>query len=178
MNEQSCRQLEEYLADSLSDDDRVRFESHLKRCGACRAEFRLQQAIDEALRSGNEATALPDSLAGTVQRSVQTTRKRRAITWSTCAAAAALIVAGAVAWRQWRQPDSVPAPPELRDRLVQNTADSRQPAVPPESATGQQVFVTFPQDKPAIAAPVATEDPTVTIFLVYPVYTSIPVDAN
>jgi len=67
-----CQRIDEYLADGLGAEERLRYEAHLESCPACREEIAAQRAIDALLREGTGIAAgadtpMPVELAGRIE---------------------------------------------------------------------------------------------------------------
>lgn len=154
-----CENLDAYLADDLLVDAAAAFEEHLECCDECRDAVAEQGWIEALLRSPErlEVEAAPRHLVETTKLQVAGgARQRRR--WAAGAFAAAASVVIALGWIaiQPRSSDN-----DADDRAATPTASKPAPeAVPPTS--------TFIADANAIAIPMVSKHPNITIVRVYP----------
>jgi hypothetical protein len=174
-----CRQLDDYLADDLPGPARVQFESHLDECAVCRAEVELQRAIDGALRAGSDAIELPPALAAKVNRTIHASWRKRVLALAACLAAGLLLAVGIAEFRQGEgvkriQKHSQTPTTHKQTQIVQKPD---RPEKPPIATLVQpRIPITFSESQPAIAAQLTTEDPSVTILMIYPVHAPASAD--
>ena len=96
MNSNSnCNNLDAYLSDDLSGDERAIFESHLEECATCRDAVDEQQWIDDLLQSPERTQLERPSATILDSFRVSIAQRRRRVVQATCglAAAATLLIA-------------------------------------------------------------------------------------
>ncbi len=170
-----CAQLDDYLAEQLRGDSRTQFERHLAQCPGCHRALQLQQSIDTALRTANQAVALPAGLAERVsRRQVDHRRRRRRALVALSAAAALLICGGLALWQRWpADRPAVSLPQNREQREVTAPRGPVEPARAPPVEPDTPVVTVSPVDNSAaIVTQWQTQDPSVSVFMVYPVYTT------
>jgi hypothetical protein len=157
-----CRQLDDYLAHNLAEDERAAFAGHLPDCPACRQAVGEQEQLDQRLRA---ATALlespPADLVARIEGQLRAARRRRLTAWA-AGLAAVIALACVTGWLFTREPPgdgSSPVP------IVEAPAPPPQPESPDPRSL---VRVTFQPEAEVIAVPLKTESPNVTIIWVYP----------
>jgi len=164
MNDE-CYNLDDYLAGDLDSDAADRFHAHLRHCEACREAETQQRWIDGLLTSPErlQLEPAPRSLIETLTKSpTHAPSARRRYAAAILAVAAVLFVASGLIMLN-------------RDTIdgTQSTADVAAPTgelptakndVQPETGS------TFIADSNAIAVPVDSHRPGVTIVRVYPTF--------
>ena len=172
MSEFPCNLLHDYMAGELELTACRQFQAHLNDCDVCQAEIDVQRAIDAALMKSNSEVATPAGLVDIIEERIQNVLLQRRV-WVACAASAALIMIACttiLGFRLGRNQDG--AQPVRNPELSHHERIDRRGAVEPvgeETLGDRAVEVTFPAGQNIIAAEFATEDPTVTLFMVYPV---------
>jgi anti-sigma factor RsiW len=173
MNTVNCEHLDDYLSRELDEQARGQFEEHLRICRECRAEVALQRSIDAALVAGHASVKPSAALIPKIEsRLHHKSAKRR--TWLVAAAAAVLILAGSLSYlsRGWRGPAN--GLPDTDQKLAQRKEFEKQErAEPKQPVVDRQhvVEITFPTNQDIIANELATDDPAVTILMLYPAIT-------
>lgn len=118
--------LESYFCDSLPDDERSVFETHLASCEACRREVESLKAVDPLVRG-----VLQLRLA-MAQRPVHSNSHSRVLKGALAAmglaAAAVLLVIGMRFFQETPGPPIVNRPPEVQNPVESIKKDSEQPA--------------------------------------------------
>jgi anti-sigma factor RsiW len=162
----TCNNLDAYLADDLPGCERAAFESHLDLCPACRDAADEQQWIDGLLQSPArlQLERPPASILDSFQLSVA--QRRRRVLQAACglAAAAVLLIAIGVSLKD-NQEAAQPV-----DRVA-NTSASVEPTKAPTAqapAATTRPPATFISTSEAIAVPVESSSSDVTIVQVYP----------
>jgi anti-sigma factor RsiW len=161
MNQPQCRQLEDYLARSLSNAERAEFAAHLAGCPACHQAIREQELMDQMLlRAATLLQPVSASLAEQTERRLQRAHRLRFTRWASGLAAAVVLMC-ITAWLLTREPSQELSPV----RIVEAPALQSTPVVhDPRSL----VRVTFQPQAAVLAVPMKTENPNVTIIWVYP----------
>lgn len=162
----TCNNLDAYLADDLPRSERAAFESHLDVCPACRDAADQQQWIDVLLQSPArlQLERPPGSILDSFQVSVA--QRRRRVVQAACGLAAAAVLLIAVGLSMNGNQDT-----SQRDKVATNsivTVDPSQTPRLPEPATTTQHPATFVSATDAIAVPVESSYSDVTIVQVYP----------
>ena len=166
MNESPCQYLDDYILDELDDATCRRFESHLSQCSTCRVAIDLQQTIDAALVRCNLQIELPPSLVDTTERHVRRSTRRQMIGVASVAALFVMTCVIAVGSRMVWPDGSSPVTHQTGPMGQTKTA-----AVEPKRRVFEEerlVEVSFPANQDIIAAEFETDDPTVTVVMVYP----------
>lgn len=150
MNATVCDQLDDYLSDAMSQQQRGVFEQHLQTCGQCQHECRQQAKLDELLsQAAAYLPAMPQGLLDQTEAHIRLATRRRAF-WASGVTAAAACLAGLLVAGVWF---SQPPPPQ--PRIVQS---AERPVVKVEAASPDDVLV----------MPIETDVPNVSFFWVYP----------
>jgi anti-sigma factor RsiW len=154
-----CNNLDAYLADDLSVDDALRFESHLEQCGACREAIDEQHWVDSLLQSNlriqlerTPATFL-DSF-----RSSQSHRRRH-IWRAACGLTAAAVFLIAFGWIA------------LHDHMVHSKRSATQNVAVVETVNvpaNVEPQATFVATTDAIVVPLESPSADVTVVQIYP----------
>jgi anti-sigma factor RsiW len=160
MNTRHCEQLDDFLSDELSADERSRFEQHLAECMACREQVDEWRSLQSLLRTASETLEQPSAelmrdvsglvAAPVAERPLSPVPLDRAMQWRRIAAmvAACLLVAGLLSTLHW----TVPQPDKAESSWV--TTVTPLPDVElPENVIG---------------VPIDIGDPDVTVVWVYP----------
>ena len=166
MNASPCQHLDDYILGELDDASCRRFESHLSRCSTCRAAIDLQQTIDAALVKCNLQVEVPSSLVDTTERHVRRSTQRQIIGVASVAALLVMTCVIAVGSRMVR-PNGSSRVAHQTGPIIQTNTDAVQPKRT-VSEVERYVEVSFPANQDIIAAEFETDDPTVTIVMVYP----------
>ncbi len=166
MNESPCQYLDDYILGELDDATCRRFESHLSQCSTCRAAIDLQQTIDAALVRCNLQIELPPSLVDTTEHHVRRSTRRQIIGVASVAALLAMACLIAVGSKMVR-PDGSSSVAHQTGPLGQAKTDAVQPKRTVANVE-RLVEVSFPANQDIIAAEFETDDPTVTVVMVYP----------
>jgi anti-sigma factor RsiW len=175
-----CELLEDYLDGELSADARGRFDAHLNQCAACREAVDEQQWIESLLQS--EEAAEIETPAVVVFRTRP--RRRWLVAAAAAAAASVTIVAACSLVLRTRtegvgeRPSTVAsaplANPSPTTDLRSIATGDRAPLLP--SLPGRGILdppvAEFVSSGGAIAIPVASADPQVTIVKLYPTVTA------
>jgi len=173
MNEEVCRQLDDYLLDGLPDGQRAGFEQHLRECETCRSIAEQQAMVDELLRSASRSLPVPAGLPVRVRKRIDRVRRRRATLSAACVAGAASCVL--TFWyfvRDKAQQDDPVLPRMMAEEESEQPPRGRQEIeTPPEEIVKQDpepaVQISFSDN--VLAVPVESGDPTITLIQVYPV---------
>lgn len=172
MKTNPCEQLDAYLSGSLGNSERDEFAAHLELCAECRREVELDGRIDGLVAAAVAQQPVPEKLLPRVSTRIRRVRRRRRVVavLSVAAVVVACVAVGRLVFD--RGNNRVTAPP-INPPVVQKTRPERrdvkrhlaqrpvQPA--PERP---HVRVELPDD--TIGVPVKTENPNVTIIMVYP----------
>jgi anti-sigma factor RsiW len=159
INNTDCNKLDAYLADDLSADAALRFESHLQECDACRETIDEQNWIDGLLQSPariqieHTPTRVLDSLRPSAAQ-----RDRRKLQAAYGFAAAAVLLIG-LGWFTLRRHGMPPKASVTQDVAVVHAAH-----VPAR----EQPQATFVASTDAIAVSLESPSTDVTIVQVYP----------
>ncbi len=169
MTVRRCDQLDDYLCGWLSPDEAAAYEAHLVDCGSCREECASQRRIDRLLAEAGAATApVPAGLRSRVDGRVRAARRRRMLGWAGAVTAAGL----AIAFGIWTTKNTVFLPREGRDTTQHaSSEDHHIPSVaPPAGAVPPAVAVQVTMIDPssAIAMPVESRHPDVTLIRIFP----------
>jgi hypothetical protein len=159
VEELNCKDLDAYLAGSLSGSRGERFRDHLSRCQACQEELAAEEKMDLLLSSLEEHLgAAPEPLVHRIERSLRAAKGRRTV-GRLAAVAAALLVGVTIFQFVVSNPHF-----EHEDGEI-NRRSGREPVA----------HVTLKPQSGFLALPVETENQGVTIVFVYPelnVYTA------
>jgi hypothetical protein len=161
-----CDRLDAFLSDALSSEEAAQFAAHVSLCGECREAIDQQRWIDELLQSpitaGREAP--PAALAGAVRTAINRPRQRAGLIAGAIAAAAALTIA--VGWTALfgGGGDAKVIPPiaHADDPAGDEPADASVTVSRPRA-----IVTTGPE---AIAVPIESPYPDITIVRIYPTY--------
>ncbi len=171
MNESQCDRLDDFLGGWLSAEEAARFEAHLSDCPVCRQEIEQQRRIDRLLaQAATHALPVPSSLAGRIEQQARRSTGRRAAWLACCISAAAVLVLAVgigVAMRRADTPDRPqPIVRQAPEPVVERPQQPRQtlPVRP-------DVQVVCNDSSNAIAVPLKTESPNVSIVWIYPAVT-------
>jgi anti-sigma factor RsiW len=155
----SCNNLDAYLSDALSDDERALFDSHLQGCATCRGAVDQQQWIDDILQSPERIQLERPSVIILDTFRVSVARRRRRFIQVACSLAVAatlLIAVGLV----------------KLNRQANGLSKSEEPAVavaePGHVPTPAQPPATFFSSSDAIVVPLESPSADVTVVQVYP----------
>ena len=163
MNTTSCEQLDGYLADWLSGDERSEFEAHLAGCQHCQTNAEQQRRIDRLLARGVERLEpMPTSLVSSIESRIDLYR-RRAMQVA-CGISSGVVLA--ILFGVWATRDSEPVTQRRIEPKV--VVEHGSPAASKASPTDRPVQVTLTDRSAAILVPGNTDTPNVTIFRVYP----------
>lgn len=150
MNVATCDQLDDYLSDAMSPQQRAAFEQHLQTCAHCQDAYRQQAKLDQLLsQAAAHLPAMPQGLLDQTEAHIRLATRRRAF-WAAGLSAAAACIAGLLVAGLWF---SQPPPPQ--PRIVQR---AQRPVV--------KVEATAPGD--VLVVPIETDVPNVSFFWVYP----------
>jgi anti-sigma factor RsiW len=172
MSRSPCEQLDDFLDGCLSEGERAAFVDHLAGCAGCQGAVRDQRQIDELLAAAHiEFGAAPPGLRERIEQGMlRASRRRQAARVAAAAAALAAALASGV-WLATLRPGAT---------VVQRSPVAAPPigpaAVPPHShavapdavVPPPRVRLTFDPGFDAIAVPVESSDPNVSIFWLYP----------
>jgi anti-sigma factor RsiW len=161
MNQDSCDNVDAFLADDLSPDAASRFGAHLEVCDDCRDAVEQQRWIDVLLSSpvSAELESPPATLLNRVHLlKTNGRRSTRLIAGGLAVAAAVLVAAG------W----TVVLNRQARDGAVVTVNDAV--FSEPRESTGEPPRSTFVGGADLIVVPVESRHPNVTVVRVYPVY--------
>jgi anti-sigma factor RsiW len=152
-----CGRLDAYLAGELSAAQCAMFEAHVMDCDECRAEIEEQQWIDGMLCSRHCEAIEPAAarILATLSQQVRWRRRRRAALMASGLAAA--VLAGVMVWGS---ADRTPV-------VLQLTEQRAEPVPAVQTDVLPAIFIAGDD---AIAVPVASEYPDVTIVRVYAAY--------
>jgi anti-sigma factor RsiW len=173
MNDPRCDQLDEYLCGLLSPDEAAEFDAHLADCQVCRDERELQRRIDRLLTDENTYSApVPAGLRSRVVRGVRAKRRRRMLSWAG-AAASALSVAVALTFATTNglfftapdqaKTDQIAPFGDYGGLAVVSPVQIKSPPV-----VVAQVAMLDPES--AIAVPIESHSPNVTLVQIYPTF--------
>jgi hypothetical protein len=166
--------LDDFLAGRLPDFERALFQEHLQRCRACDEEIRDYERIRSLLGSADvELGSVPAGLAARIEREVKAAELRRRAWWRVGAVASAAGVLLAVAvWSATSRrhtrivgADASPTVQKSAPEPAPKSTDLRQQARSP-------VRLEFDRAADAIAVPIESADPHVSIFWVYPIFSA------
>lgn len=152
-----CNKLDAYLADDLSVDDALRFESHVEECGACHQAVDEQHWVDSLLESPLR-TQLERTPATLLVRS-SLSRRRRHLWPSACGLAAAAVLVIAIGWLDLDRQAKLPPVSQPQELAVAEAV---------QKATRVESQATFVATTDAIAVPLESPSADVTIVQVYP----------
>ena len=79
MNDEVCRQLDDYLLGELPDEQRAGFEQHLCECETCRSIAKQQAIVDDHIRSASRSIPVPAGLSNRAKQHIESNRRRRVI---------------------------------------------------------------------------------------------------
>jgi anti-sigma factor RsiW len=182
MNQSTCNNLDDYLADELDDRRRTEFETHLEACPACREELVAQAELTRLLRAATEMLeASPAELPAGVNRGLAATAARRGRSVGAAVLIAAVVVCAA--WwglhevrdgKEVVRPQPEPRVVKQRRTNADEDEDRRQKGES-ETANMAETAVAAPpaevqvaSSSEMIAVPIKSESPNVTIFWLYP----------
>ena len=155
---------------TLDESARAQFEAHLSICEGCRFEIELQRRIDADLIEGNLAVELAPTLIDAIERGLCRKSRRRHLAMAGIAAALLVASAALIGLRLWWPDESLSGGNKTahitggeKGELVTEQLDRGM------TAAQRQVSVTFPTED-VIAARFETDDPTVTIVMLYLAY--------
>jgi hypothetical protein len=153
-----CNKLDAYLADDLSVDDILRFESHLEECSACSEAIDKQHWIDSLLQSPVriQLERTPATILDSLHSSLS---QRRRVWQAACGLAAAGVLIFVLGWLELNRQAKLPSNPEVQDVTV---AEAVPTAIP---ITSRAMFVATTD---AIVVPLESPSADVTIVQVYP----------
>jgi anti-sigma factor RsiW len=189
MNQSSCDNLDDYLADELDARRRTEFEAHLEVCPACREELLAQAELARLLRAATEMLETsPAELTASITRGVATAASRRRRLIAVAAMVAAVVVCAA-SWslqaardrRALARPQPGPRIAKQRDweqqQIGADTVDESGHEGEPEVANMADAAVAAAAVRVAstsesIAVSIKSENPSVTIFWLYPTVTT------
>ena len=176
MNNTSCDQLDDYLADSLADGERARFEAHLANCPVCRKEVEHQRIIDRLLVQGTEQfDPVPPSLVDFIESAIQSRQRLRMVrlAWGLSTAAAIILLVGL--WSVSQRDGFSPEPRPVAERKEKPPAFARDidpaasnPATSNPARAEPVVRVVSSDPSAAILVPMKTTAHNVSIVWVYP----------
>ncbi len=176
MNQPDCTLLDDYLASELDAEERGEFEQHLGVCRTCQAAIELQRSIDRSLLAGAALEIVPPPVTQRIGEHIGTARRRQRLAFAMSSAATLVLVACA-SWSLYRHwlGDGALRPTVVHDK-DHVAAVASQTAPRDEDVPGHEpvkpVRVGFPDSNSHIAAEVKSDDPTVSIFMIYPVFTT------
>jgi hypothetical protein len=165
-----CENLDVFLADDLSPDDRLRYEGHLVACETCRQALNQQRWIDALLSSPDqpELECASPALLGSVRESIASRRRQTRLI--ACGLAAAAVVVIALGWSAMLiRPARSPAVNQIVETRVRDNEPFTNSSLKGRriEEAPRAVFVAGPD---VLAVPVASRHPDVTIVRVYPTY--------
>lgn len=183
MNHQQCEHLEAFLAGALDAEAQEAFARHVEACAECEHQIRIQRRIDEVLDSAIDTNdALPAGLMERIERelllrksaSIEITTRRTPVRLA-LAAALGLAVIGWIAAlvissRSGPTPTNIAGRPQP-DKPEADSTPQDAPASP------YVARIAFTEEHPAIAVPMESTDPDITIVWVYPVAPRKSLDA-
>jgi hypothetical protein len=160
-----CDNLDDYLACALTGDAAAHFGSHLRTCEACREAAEQQQWIDSLLTSPDrmELEPTPRALVETVSKPASRPwfMQSRYVGVMVAAAAAVLVATGLVL---------------LNREMIEGTRSTAEAAAPSngtqtaKNEEQRETGATFVVDSNAIAVPIESHRPGVTVVRVYPTF--------
>lgn len=156
MRPRICDRLLGYLDDALPAAKRRQFVDHLEHCFTCRQALEEHRLVEQLLVRAADET-VPEDLLARIERQILGARRKR-LPRRMIAVAAAVLVIGTATWVAQR--------PALRDVRVERPVvanATRGPAQEPPSAA--VVDLRGPPD--AVAVPVKSHDPKVTIVWIF-----------
>jgi anti-sigma factor RsiW len=174
-----CDRLDDFLDGALSPQELAVFRTHLESCAACREAVDQQRWID-ALLTSNDAAAI-ESLPQSAPRTIPLPRsgRRRALVAAASAAAIVALTASIVFPLAGKRglgegrptaashlPPKPTAPDAAEPPSLQISVDHPSPSPPISSSAS------FVSAGSAIAVPLASGDPQVTIVQLYPTVTA------
>lgn len=183
-----CRQLDDFLSGSLDDAQRDEFAAHLEFCDDCRREVELDSRLDRLLMTAVDRETVPAGLASRVVGSIRRAQRRRHAVTVLSAAAVACFAAGWLIFDFGTHGDPEPSgnrrqvadraslqTPAARQASGNRSADAKVSSVAGTRADARAagssnsrpfVQVDLPDD--TIGVPVETQNPNVTIIMLYP----------
>jgi hypothetical protein len=176
MTESACDNLDLYLDGGLSQRARVEFVTHLSECALCRKAVRLDEHVMQLLGSAKvELGVVPSSLTSQIEQEPRNSARRRSLmTLAAMAAAIMLILASgvwiALSWIELNRrggdvANGIVEPPTLGKDANSQAADQASDDIAPQSPLAR---LSFHQEADAIVIPIPSDDPTVSIFWLYP----------
>jgi anti-sigma factor RsiW len=164
-----CEPIDVYLNGELLSTERTAFEIHLEQCAACRETVDQQAWIDALLRSDVAADV-------EAPQTVLLRPKSRARRWVVPAAAAAAVAAvAALLLLPRRMGTGEGLPPVVEHTRPKTEVIVRNPSPSPSlrrRETSEPPAAAFVSSGAAIAIPVASADPQITIVKLYPTLTA------
>jgi anti-sigma factor RsiW len=154
-----CNNLDAYLSDDLTGDERANFESHVEECSACRDAAEQQHWIDNLLHSPERVQIEQPSVTVLDSFRVSLAQRQRRVLQAACGLAAAATLLIAVGLVKLNPQANGPLKSEERSVAVTEPAPAPTPAQPP---------ATFVSSSDAIVVPVESPSTDVTIVQVYP----------
>ena len=170
MNEQSCKQRDDYLLDELESDQRTEFEQHLSECDSCRAFVEAQSRIDQILTDAASFVKIPSSLSDRIESTVVTARRRQRMVLATWVAMP--IVAGLFALMYFSaEPHNAP---NTQTEIVQKPEQIEPKVEPQQDADSILVVPTTPPVQvevsgDVLAMQIESGDPNVTLIQIFEV---------
>jgi anti-sigma factor RsiW len=176
----SCERLDDFLDGALAPPETAAFHAHLETCAACRDAVDQQRWIDGLLKS--DAAAAIEALPA--PRTIARPRRgrRRAVVAVAAAAAVVALTARLLFSHSAKQgpgegrptaASHLPPSPTAEDAAERpSLAVERSAPSPPVAVRPGAVGGSFVSAGSAIAAPVASDDPQVTVVQLYPTVTA------
>lgn len=157
-----CKNLDAYLVDDLPAEEAARFAEHLHACDDCRDVIDQQQWIRGLLRSPVrlQLEPAPPSIVQATQMSLARHDRRwtRILVGAIAAAAAVLVAVGWIELNRQASEETIKGAGRVGLATSENSRVIERPRA------------TFVSNSDAIAVPVASRHPNVTVVRVYPTY--------
>ncbi|HVC93638.1 MAG TPA: zf-HC2 domain-containing protein [Pirellulales bacterium] len=171
MTNTPCDDLDRFLDDDLSPRARMDFVAHLAECASCSRAVSLEKRIDWLLASAKmELGAVPSSLTGKIERELRASARRRSFVTIGSLAAAIVFFLASGAWITWNGRGRDAAKGLVETAAIDVKVESQDIGEGKGDIAHRPAIVklTFNRESDAIVIPVASNDPTVSIFWLYP----------
>jgi anti-sigma factor RsiW len=165
MSHSPCDDLDEYLDETLSESNRLRFDAHLLTCSDCQREIHFQRQVDSLLAAAAQLEPVPRSIVDRVERRILQEASRQRWFWTTGLAAAVMLVVTIGAWLGWRA---------RHGPVVKSSAPDERHSTSVDAAQVQQTYPAAAADVKVgptlegIVVPMKSDDAKVAIFWIYP----------
>jgi anti-sigma factor RsiW len=168
-----CEQLDAYLGGSLGDSERDEFTAHLELCDECRREVELGGRIDGLLAAAVAQQPMPGGLLPRVAARIRRVQRRRRVVvgLSVAAVVVVCVAVGRMVFDRGNNQDAGPSiknPPVVQKTSPERRDVKRHVAQRPVQSPPVRPYVRVDLPDDTIGVPVKTDNPNVTIIMVYP----------